>query len=747
LSSPAAPWAYPQRQDRRAQQRASLPLWLARRAWHSVQAALQPWLQWPQHRRLQAQVLAIQGAVQQALEQPGQLALKAAPALAQSPLTTTQRQQQALVFVATTASHVLGRQPYPTQLHAAWLLLQGHWVEMATGEGKTYAAGLAAAAAALCGTPVHVMTANDYLVQRDADSLAPLFAALGLSLGCVLATSTPTQRRAAYACQVTYCTAREAAFDYLRDAHAGSALKSQLQHHTQALLHHTGGEHAAAEPPVMRGLHLALIDEADSLLVDEAAMPLLLSAALASNPPAAAQQRSLAYQSLALARGLQHALHFNLSGDPAISLTPAGLAHIEQLAQPLGGAWLNRRHRQDLVTTALHALHGLQRDRDYLVQSADDSTTPATPPRVQLLDAVTGRVAHGRSWQAQLQTLVELKEGCPPSPAMQVVARLSLQRFFGRYLRLCGMSGTLAECASSLRASYGPAVHRVPLRLPSRRVQLTTQVFASADERLQQAVLRVQTLHAQGRPVLIGTDSVGAAQAFSAALQTAGVPHQRLDAKNSAKNSAEHSSKHGAKHSADHAFEATVVARAGQRGAVTVATHMAGRGTDITLGPGVAALGGLHVLCCQDNASARLDRQFVGRAARAGDPGSAELWRCSTAGVWQGTSRQGTSRQGTSTGVAGGTGSTPAVGVWLATAQRLVTVCCLSSRAVGRNEDNTKSTSRWAWALVRRAGHNLVMNNLVAAQNHHQRQHEHHRSLNRQQQLEQDLQWHTHSTT
>lgn len=503
---------------------------------------------------------------------------------------------RALGCVAAVAQRVLGRNPYDSQLRCAEALLDGQLAEMATGEGKTLAAALAAAVAALAGVPVHVMTANDYLAARDAAQLGHLYAALGLRTGVVLGVTSPDERRAAYACDLTYATAREIAFDHLRDRAHLTAQGTALQRCAARL----AGD--APPPLLLRGLCMAIVDEADSLLVDEATMPLVL--AETQDDPG---HRAACFQALVLARRLVPGEHVHLDAERrSIGWTDAGTERLEAMADGLGGAWLNRRHRQDLVGAALVALHGLVRDRHYLVREA----------RVELLDAVTGRAAPGRVWARGLQTLVELKEGCPVTPPTRTSAQTSYQRFFLRYLRLSGISGTLAECRPELQAVYGLRTVAVPLRCPSQRVLHAPTVFATAQARAEAVPARVQALLAAGRPVLVGVDSVAEAQRLSELLQAAGIEHQVLDAQ----------------HDAD---EAAIVAMAGQAGAVTVATRMAGRGTDIELGAGVAARGGLHVLCCQDNASARLDRQLIGRAARQGDPGSAEVWHALDASIWQ----------------------------------------------------------------------------------------------------------------
>jgi preprotein translocase subunit SecA len=494
-------------------------------------------------------------------------------------------QARVLGAVAAVAARVLGIEPYPSQLFAAAALLDGRMAEMATGEGKTLATALAAAAAALAGMPVHVATANDYLAARDAQALAPLFDALGLSVAHLAATLPPDARRSVYAQDVVYTTARELAFDHLRDALAVGALHEPLARTAAALAG------AAPPTPLQRGLCFALLDEADSILLDEADVPLIVS----RQAPHAAR-RAYLWQALALARRLEPGADCRLApAERRATLTPAGATRLAALAVPLGGPWRRERYRHEVVETALVALHLLQRNRHYLLRDG----------AVQLLDEVTGRAAPGRVWSRGLHTVVELKEGLTPSEDTETLARSTFQRFFQRYWRLAGTSGTLWEARAELHEVYGAHTVRVPLHRPDRRRTLPTRCFATPVERLAAAVARARELHARGRPLLIGTDSVEDSLEVAQALRSAGLPARVLSAL----------------HDAD---EADIVAAAGRRGAVTVATRMAGRGTDIALDDGARAAGGLHALSLQRNPSRRLDRQFAGRAARHGDPGSAE---------------------------------------------------------------------------------------------------------------------------
>jgi preprotein translocase subunit SecA len=492
----------------------------------------------------------------------------------------------AFSLVDSAYARTLRLRAYPTQVIAAAIVLDNRLAEMATGEGKTLAIGLAAATAALAGMPVHVVTANDYLVGRDADLLRQAYAALGLTVGTVVQSATPAERRVAYACDITYCTAKELVFDYLRDGltRDRDPLRRRMAQMAQ------GG---ACAPLLLRGLCMAIIDEADSILVDEARVPLILSQAVANE-----QQADYLARSLDLARRLENGTDFRL--DPtarAAQLTARGSERIEALAAGLPAAWRNRTHREEMVCTALGALHLYRRDRHYLVRDG----------KVLIIDEATGRVAPGRAWSRGLHQLIELKEDCPLTQPNVAAAQITYQRFFPRYLRLGGLSGTLSESRRELLDIYRLAVRRVPLRQPDRRSAFPARLFPKRTALWEAVAARCAELAQAGRPVLVGTDSVADSEALSRCLQWRRIDHAVLNARNDS-------------------AEAAIVARAGQRGSVTVATNMAGRGTDIPLGAAVADLGGLHVLSCQLNVSRRIDRQLAGRCARQGDPGSSETW-------------------------------------------------------------------------------------------------------------------------
>jgi len=481
-------------------------------------------------------------------------------------------------------ARTLGKTPYETQYQAAWLLLQGRFVEMATGEGKTLAAALAGAVAALGRVPVHLLTANDYLVGRDAAELAPFYGALGVTVAHVLPALDRDQRAAAYAADVTYVTAKELVFDYLRDHLQLQSDREPLVLRARAM---TEGERLQ---PVLPGLCYAIIDEADSILLDEACVPLILSSVSPAWDEAAFRRAD------AIAAALEPGADFRVwQARRRAILTERGEALVLAACASAAGELSMQRRARELVELSLTARHAYRRDRDYIV--ANDA--------VGIIDEVTGRIAEGRQWSGGLHQMVEIREGVKTSPMAVTVAQITYQRFFPRYLRLAGLSGTLVESRRELAVLFGATVSRVPLAKPSRRRWLGERLFTTGHKRWAAVIERVREMIAAGRPVLVGTDSVAASEHLSALLRGLGIAHQVLNARQDAD-------------------EARRIADAGEPAMVTVSTNLAGRGTDIRLAPGVATAGGLHVIACMRNRSRRIDRQLSGRAARHGDPGSAE---------------------------------------------------------------------------------------------------------------------------
>jgi preprotein translocase subunit SecA len=495
---------------------------------------------------------------------------------------------ECFALVREAAGRTLGKRHYEPQLLAGWGLLQGRLIEMQTGEGKTFAATLAACAAAFAGYPVQVITVNDYLAARDAQEMAPLYRFLGLTVGVVVQGRTRAERRVAYACSITYCSNKELAFDYLRDRVALARRASRLH----LALERLRGDAAREDDLVLRGLYFGIVDEADSVFIDEARTPLILSAT--SRADAAPEDCARA---LALARLLAPGEHYLVDlAERSVSLADAGKAKLAAEAAGLDGLWRSVRAREELVTQALSALLLFRRDQHYVVSE----------DKVQIVDESTGRVMPDRSWEQGLHQMIEAKEGCPATAGRETLARLTYQRLFRRYLRLSGMTGTAQEVAREIASVYRLRVVPVPLHRPSQRVYAGTTFCATLAQKwvaVADAVERIACI--ARRPVLIGTRSVRASEELSSVLKARGIEHALLNAKQDRE-------------------EADVVARAGQPGRVTVATNMAGRGTDIGLAPGVAESGGLHVILTEYHDSRRIDRQLFGRCARQGDPGSCE---------------------------------------------------------------------------------------------------------------------------
>jgi len=490
--------------------------------------------------------------------------------------------REALALACAAARRTLSLDPYPGQVQAAAVMLDDALAELATGEGKTLALALAAAARALSGVPVHVVTVNDHLVERDAARLAVLYRALGLACDRVLAGDPPARRRDAWRADVTYCTAHELMFDHLRDRLAGAG-RSGLQALAASLAADRSGG------PLLRGLCSAFVDEADTPLIDEATLPCILAL------PGEETAEGCAH-AIAVARTLWQGRDFLL--DAAMRrahLTDAGRERIAQACAGRDGPWRLARRRDGLIAQALAAIHLYRRDRDYLVRE----------DRVEIIDASTGRVALGRAWSAGLHQMIEHKEQVAGTQPNRTVIQVTPSRFFARYWRLGGLSATLAEGADELASAYGLAVVRIAPRVRSRRIDLGLALCADRDRQQAALAARVRALVAAGRPVLVAVRDLAESARTAETLRGAGLAPAVIDAR----------------HARD---EAGVIAGAGEPGRVTLATDMAGRGTDIVLDPRSVAAGGLALVATHLHASRRLDRQLQGRVARRGEPGTSE---------------------------------------------------------------------------------------------------------------------------
>jgi preprotein translocase subunit SecA len=447
---------------------------------------------------------------------------------------------------------------------------------------------LPVATVALAGYPTHVITVNDYLAKRDAEEMEPLYQFLGLSVGSVIQGMKKPDRREAYSRSITYCSNKELAFDYLRDRVAMTNRGSKLH----LLLKNLHGSAKKNDDLVLRGLFYGIVDEADSVFIDEARTPLILSSSVEE-----ADEKQQCERALQIARDLDPARDYTVNrADRNVTLTENGRDALAAASRDLDGIWSSIRTREELLAQALTALHLYHRDQHYVVAEG----------KVQIVDESTGRVMPDRSWERGLHQLIEVKEGCEPTQRRETLARITYQRLFRRYIRLAGMTGTAREVESEIRSIYGLDVVRIPLHRPLQRRNRGQRVFLTGPEKWRHIADVVERLAmAEKRPVLIGTRSVRASEELSEMLRERRIEHALLNAKQDL-------------------AEADIVRLAGLPSRVTVATNMAGRGTDIRLGEGVGQDGGLHVILTEFHESARTDRQLFGRSGRQGDPGSYE---------------------------------------------------------------------------------------------------------------------------
>ena len=488
---------------------------------------------------------------------------------------------RAMAVVREVASRATGEEAYVVQLAGALALVHGRIAEMVTGEGKTLTGSLAAPLLAWRHRHLHVFTVNDYLAERDAQSRARIYKRCGLTSGAIVQEQSPEERAGIYARSIVHGTPKQITADYLRDQIRMGRVDSAW----------SGWQRLGQSGPLVPGLQACLVDEADAVLIDEGVTPLIIARSRHEDEltPAYLRAREIASE-------LEQDRHYLVDTlRKRVRVTAAGRAHLGAMIKD--DNWATVRRAEELVRQALVAEHCYIRGRQYEIVDG----------RVVIVDEYTGRFLPDRSWEHGLHQSVEAKEELEITADRETLARLSFQKFFRSYRFLCGMTGTAADSAGEMERVYGRPVTVIPTNKPVIRTQEPTRYFRSAEAKWSAIVERIRQEHDSGRPLLIGTRSVEASQLLSERLEVLGLKHSVLNAHH-------------------HEEEANLIARAGEPGAITVATNMAGRGTDIKLTPESRKRGGLMVILTELHGARRVDRQFIGRAGRQGDPGGAAIF-------------------------------------------------------------------------------------------------------------------------
>jgi len=500
---------------------------------------------------------------------------------------------EAFALVREAGRRYLGMRHYEVQMLGGIALHNGCIAEMQTGEGKTLTASLPLYLNSLTGDGAHLATSNDYLAGRDADLMRPLYDGLGLTVGVVQSNTPRPQRQKAYQADITYSTAKELGFDFLRDRLLLRRIKEGQALVLDSLA--SDDDSPAESKPVQGILNYVLVDEADSILIDEARTPLIVS----SMPGGSEESIEALYRWSAEVTGkFEEDTHFEVKHKPrAIELNAEGRKLLRSLPAPEALNLFGMIDIYEQVERAILVSREYQKDRHYVVK--DDE--------IVIVDEFTGRLAEGRKWRAGIHQAIEAREHVPVSVDTGDAAKITLQDFFLRYKRLAGMTGTASTSATELYKIYSTKVAIIPTNKPPKRKRLPDQVYGNAEAKWNSIVESIREHDSVGRPVLVGTRSIDKSELLSRKLTAAGIEHLVLNAR----------------HTAD---ENAIIGQAGQLNRVTVATNMAGRGTDIQPTSDVLELGGLHVICTEMHDSARIDRQLIGRCGRQGDPGSFQVF-------------------------------------------------------------------------------------------------------------------------
>lgn len=496
---------------------------------------------------------------------------------------------EAFALVREAGRRTVKMRHFDVQLLGGVAMAMGSIVEMQTGEGKTLTATLPLYLAALNARGAHLATVNDYLAKRDADWMQPVYEALGLSVGVIQSQMPQADRHKAYACDITYGTANEMGFDFLRDRLLRRRISDGQGDLFGGMLGGSAG--GGNEKPVQSELFFMLVDEADSILIDEARTPLIISAVPGEDEEIAKEAYRWAAES---AKQFVEDEHYEYNHDDRkVELHLAGRRLTREIPKPDAMSRVPLSTIYEYIEQSIKVDREMFLDRHYVIRDGE----------VVIVDEFTGRLSEGRKWRAGIHQAVEAKEGVEITFPTAQAARITVQDYFRRYERLAGMTGTAVTSARELRKIYKTRVLPIPTNRPPIRERLPTQVFQNSNAKWAAIVEEVVAVRKSGRPVLIGTRSIDKSEHLSGLMTAERIEHVILNARHIAE-------------------EAEIVSRAGERGRVTVATNMAGRGTDIKLGEGVDELGGLHVICTELHEAQRIDRQLIGRCGRQGDPGT-----------------------------------------------------------------------------------------------------------------------------
>lgn len=483
---------------------------------------------------------------------------------------------QVLGYICNASRMSIGIMPYAEQIMGALLMSGNYVIQMQTGEGKTITGALAAVLSCWRGSPCHIVTSNDYLAKRDASLMKDLYETCGLTVSFVIGGMNPFERKAAYEADIVYSTSKELLADFLRDRLSGEATDSLI----------------SQRKPVMRGLHTAIIDEADSVLADEATVPLIISVAGKNRLLKEAVMTALSI-SQTLVQDIDYVTE-QFHSD--IKITQQGRAKIESVLKDLPAVWSSYERSEYLIKQALLAQHFYQRDVHYLVYEG----------KIIIVDEKTGRMMEGRNWSGGLHQAVEAKEGVELTDVTESHIQMSFQMFFRLYKRLAGMSGTLQNIERELWSVYGLIAVKIPTHVLKKLTKYPDKIFKTLEDKWAHTAREIKAQSSKGRAVLAGTRSIKDSEELYARLKDFGIDATVLNA-------------------VKHEQEAEIIAQAGKSGMVTIATNMAGRGTDIKADKETLEAGGLHVLATERHESRRVDMQLFGRTARQGQPGSGQM--------------------------------------------------------------------------------------------------------------------------